>query len=384
MEKIKAGIIGAGMIGVSHIESMRRLGYVDIVALAENNQQLADKKAKQLQVPQAYGSYQEMLSDPDIDVVHNCTPNNKHLEINLEIIKSGKHVFSEKPLAMNAKEAEEMLSLLDKHKVVNGVNFLYRMYPLVREMKTKVEQGDVGEVRLIHGSYLQDWLLYETDYNWRIEPEICGKTRAVGDIGSHWCDLVQTVTGLKITEVFADFATVIPTRKKYEEVETFSVGDKSGNYEEIDVKTEDWASVLLRFENGARGVFYVSEVSAGRGCYFNVEIDGSKRSYYWNQETGDRMWVGNRDEPNLEIIRNPNQMAAENQQYSVLPGGHPEGWYDALKNNIQAFYSFIKEGKDPVEDKPDFATFADGYDLMLITDAIVESNEKGKWIEVKR
>ncbi|MCX6089813.1 MAG: Gfo/Idh/MocA family oxidoreductase [Candidatus Atribacteria bacterium] len=384
MDKIKVGIIGTGFIGAVHVDALRRLGFVDIVALAEANQELAQKKAADFMIPRAYGNFPDLIHDPDVQVVHNCTPNNLHLSINTQIIEAGKHIFSEKPLGMNRDESQKMLELAKKHHIVHGVNFNYRMYPLVQDMKWKVQQGELGDIRIVHGSYLQDWLFYDTDYNWRIEPEISGKTRAIGDIGSHWCDLAQTITGLKISEVFADFSTVIPFRKKSQNTETFCENQDLAAYEEKEVQTEDWAGVLIHFENGAKGLFSVSEVCAGRKCYFNIEVNGSKKTYFWNQEEGDRMWVGHRSGPNAVIMRDPHQLNAGCRRYTFAPGGHPEGWLDTFKNNIQAFYTFLQEGKNIEQEKPDFATFYDGYDIACIVDAIAESHEKGIWVKVIR
>ena len=384
MKKIKAGIVGTGFIGAVHVDALRRIGYVELVALAEAGQEMASRKADEFGIPKAYGNYQDLINDPEVQVVHNCTPNNLHLEINSKIIQAGKHVFSEKPLAMNATESRQMLDLLARHKVVHGVNFNYRMYPLAQEMKQRVRRGELGDLWLVHGSYLQDWLLYETDYNWRIEPEVSGRTRAVGDLGSHWCDTVQTITGHKIVEVMADFSTVLPVRKKSRVVETFAQRRGGADYEEKRVKTEDWAAVLLRFDNGAKGMFSVSEVCAGRKCYLNLEVNGSKKSFYWNQEQGDQLWVGHRGEPNQLVIRDPNALQPEARPYALAPAGHPEGWLDDNKNSIKAFYDFIQAGKNLEQDQADFATFWDGHDIMLILDAIAESNENGAWVRVKR
>jgi len=256
------------------------------------------------------------------------------------------------------------------------------MNPLVQEMKNKVKNGDIGVPKLVHGSYLQDWLLYDTDYNWRIEPEICGPSRCIADIGTHWMDAVQTVTGAKIVEVCADLHIVLPTRKKPKtQVETFSV-TSSDEYEEVDVKTEDYGAVLFRMDNGARGVFYVSEVSAGRKCYLNFEIDGTKASLYWNQETADRMWMGFRDDDNRLVMRNPNLMTPEAREYTYLAAGHPEGWNDAMRNNVYSFYKYIAQGKIIGKDPYDFATFEEGHYLIKLTEAILESGKTRQWIKL--
>jgi predicted dehydrogenase len=384
MERIKVGIIGTGFVGTVHIDALRRLGFVEVVAVAEANEELAQKKAADFFIPRAYGNLHDLINDPDVQVIHNCTPNHLHLEINTAIIQAGKHIFSEKPLGMNRFESSKMLELAEKYRVVHGVNFNYRMYPLVQDMKHRIQKGELGKVNLIHGSYLQDWLFYETDYNWRIEPKYGGATRAIGDIGSHWCDLAQTLTGLKITKVFADLSTVIPVRKKSKIVETFSENREPTDYEEIPIQSEDWGAVLIRLENGASGVFYVSQISAGRKCCLNIEIDGSNQSFYWNQEEGDRMWIGYRNQPNAYFMRDPNQLDPKCRGYVLAPGGHPEGWLDSLKNSLLAYYRAVLDAKNALNKKPDYATFHDGYDISCIVDAIVESQQKGKWVKVAR
>lgn len=382
--RIKAGIIGTGYIGVSHIEAIRRIGFADIIAVADVNYDLAKRKADEYHIPRCYKTVEELLADDEIAVVHNCTPNNLHLEINEKIIKAGKHIFSEKPLAKTGYESARMLELLKKNPgIVHGVNFNYRMNPLVQEMKNKVINGDIGAPRLVHGSYLQDWLLYETDYNWRLEPEICGPSRCIADIGSHWMDAVQTVTGAKITEVCADLVTVLPVRKKpTTQVETFSLNTNT-EYEEKEIGTEDYGAVLFKMSSGAHGVFHVSQVSAGRKCYFNFEIDGTKASMYWNQETADWMWMGFRDRDNCQVMRNPNLMTPEARQYTYLAAGHPEGWNDAMRNNVYSFYRFIAEGRVIGMDSCDFATFDDGHYIMKLTEAILKSSETRQWIKVE-
>lgn len=383
MAKIKAGIIGMGFIGVSHIEAIRRIGFAELVAVADVNYELAKKKADEYDIPKCYRTVEELLADEEITVVHNCTPNNLHLEINEKIIKAGKHIFSEKPLAMNSAESGRMLKLLEGNKnIVHGVNFNYRMNPLVQDMKNRIKNGDIGTPKLVHGSYLQDWLLFETDYNWRLEPEVAGRSRCVADIGSHWMDAVQTVLGARITEVCADLVIVLPVRKKPKgQVETFSL-NKNVEYEDREIKTEDYGAVLFKMDNGVHGVFHVSEVSAGRKCFLNFEVDGTKASLHWNQETADYMWMGFRDRENCQIMRNPNLMTADAKQYTYLAAGHPEGWNDAMKNNVYSFYKFITEGKHSGVDRCDFATFNEGHYIMVLTEAILKSSETRQWVKV--
>jgi len=383
MKRIKAAIIGMGYIGASHIEAIRRIGFAELVAVADSNFPLAQRKAEEYYVPRCYESVDVLLADPEIQVVHNCTPNNLHFEINQNVIKAGKHLFSEKPLARSSEESGALVRLLVENPAVTAaVNFNYRMNPLVQEMRHRVANGDIGRVTLVHGSYLQDWLLYPTDYNWRLEPEVCGVSRCIADIGSHWMDAVQHVTGAKIVEVCADLVTVIPVRKKPRtQVETFSVA-KDVEYEDKPVLTEDYGAVLIKLDNGAHGVFHASEVSAGHGCYFNFEIDGTEASLQWNQQTADEMWVGYRDRDNLRVLRNPNSLSPEAREYSYLAKGHPEGWNDTFKNNIWSFYKFIADGKKPGVDACDFATFEEADRIIRLTEAIVKSSATRQWISV--
>ncbi|EIJ78112.1 oxidoreductase family, NAD-binding Rossmann fold protein [Bacillus methanolicus PB1] len=385
MEKIKVGVIGTGFIGPTHIEAIRRLGFVEVIGLAGSSKAAAEKKAAELGIPRAYGDYREMLNDSDIHVVHNCTPNHLHFSINKEAILAGKHVLSEKPLAMSSKESADLLALAKQHKVVHGVNFNYRQFPIIKNLQTMIKNGEFGKVNLVHGSYLQDWLLYETDFNWRLDPKFGGYTRAIADIGSHWCDTVQYVTGKKIVEVFADLATVLPVRKKPKtNVSTFGTQNtEEENYEEVTIQTEDYASVLVRFHDGARGVFTVSQVSAGRKNRLSFEIDGSKSSAYWNQEEPEKLWIGYRDKPNEILLADPALFAPEARSSIHHPGGHNEGWPDALKNMMLQFYTFIRDGKDPLKDQTNFATFEDGHVSMSIIDAIVESHKQQKWVKVQ-
>ncbi|WP_299090524.1 Gfo/Idh/MocA family oxidoreductase [uncultured Metabacillus sp.] len=385
MEKVKVGIIGTGFIGPTHIEAIRRLGFVEVVGLAESSQESAEKKAAELGIPKAFGDYRDMLRDSEIQVVHNCTPNHLHFKINKKIIQAGKHVLSEKPLAMSSEESAELLALAKEHKVVHGVNFNYRQFPIVRQLSVMIKNGELGKVNLVHGSYLQDWLLFETDFNWRLAPEVGGKSRAIADIGSHWCDTVQNVTGKRIVEVFADLATVIPVRKKpASNVATFGAHQaQESQYEDVAINTEDYASVLVRFEDGSRGVFTVSQVSAGRKNRLSFEVNGSQKSAYWNQEEPEKLWIGHRDRPNEVLQADPALFLPEARSEIHHPGGHNEGWPDALKNMMSNFYTFIRDGKDPINDNANFATFEDGHISMCITDAILESHEQQKWVKVQ-
>lgn len=384
-KKIKVGIIGAGFIGSAHIEAVRRLEFVEVIALAQSDEKKAKHKAEQLGIPLAYGNYKDLINNSEIDVVHNCTPNYLHYPINKEIIEAGKHILSEKPLALSCDQTAELVSLAKEKRIVNGVNFNYRQFPMMKQLSEMVKQGELGQINLVHGSYLQDWLMYDTDYNWRLDSEMGGKSRAIADIGSHWCDTVQYITGKKIVEVFSDLWTVLPVRKKpLTAQETFDgiAGEDEIPYEEVLVNTEDYASVLIRFEDGSKGVFTVSQVSAGRKNALSFELNGSLQSAYWKQEEPAKLWIGHRDRSNEVLMADPSLFLKEAQSSIHHPGGHQEGWPDSLKNMMLYFYTFIKEGKDPLTDKTEFATFEDGHRAMCITDAILKSNERERWVKV--
>ena len=384
MNRLRVAVIGLGFIGANHVESIRRLGFADIVAAADAQASYGAAKAKEMSIDRFYSDSTELLAREDVDIVHNCTPNHMHWSINKQIIEAGKHVLSEKPLGTDSGETGAMLDLLAAHpEVANAVNLNYRMSPLVQDMRQKVIAGEIGRPLLVHGSFLQDWLLYDTDYNWRVERSYGGPSRAIADIGSHWMDAVQTILGDEIVEVCSDLATVFPVRKKpLQAVETFSIG-ASGEYELCPIDTEDYGAVLFRTRKGTRGVFHVSQVSAGRKCKFTIEIDGTQSALYWDQESADRMWVGYRDTHNLEVMRNPGLMSPAARQYTYLAAGHPEGWSDALKSNIWSFYQFIRDGRKPGDGPTDFATFKDGHRLVQLTEAVLRSAADRRWITVE-
>jgi len=385
MKKIKAGIIGTGFIGPAHIEAVRRLGFVDVVGIAEMGNTLAKQKAEKLFIPKFYGDYKELLADKEIQVIHNCTPNSVHFKISGDIIKAGKHIISEKPLAMNSSEGAKLVKLAKEKGVVNAVDFNYRFYPLVQEAKAMVQKGKIGKIFSIMGSYLQDWLFLDTDYSWRVEPELGGSLRAVGDIGSHWCDLIQFISGKKIISVFADIKTLHKIRKKPKKpIETYSNKVlKESDFTRKNVTTEDYATLLLDFEGGTKGVVTVCQTCAGRKNRLFFEIYGSRSSLAWDQERPNEMWVGYREKANELLLKDPSLLSSEAKAYAFYPGGHPEAYPDGLKNFLLSVYTFIKEGKDPLKNKPNFSTFADGNEELLICDAVLESSRTGKWAKVK-
>ncbi|WP_421672139.1 Gfo/Idh/MocA family protein [Raoultella terrigena] len=382
---IQVGIIGSGFIGPAHIEALRRVGDIEVVALCDHSLAQAEQKARQLNVAHAYGSVEGLLAHPGLQVVHNCTPNHLHAEINRQILRAGLHVFSEKPLCMRPEEARELVALAEKAGVVHGVSFVYRQFAMVQQAASMIREGLVGRLFSAHGSYLQDWMLLQTDYNWRVESALGGASRAMADIGSHWCDTVQFMTGRRITEVMADLSTVWPTRRAALQGDaTFSQqGDGRGD-EERAVDTEDRGSVLVRFDDGSKGCFSVSQVSAGRKNQLTVEISGSDCALAWDQEIPQRLWVGQRDRPNQTFSDDPSLMQRDVAASAHFPAGHIEGWPDAFKNMMLSFYQAVRAGAMPDARSRRFASFYEGADVMYIVEAILRSHQQQRWVSVER
>lgn len=382
-KKYKIGVIGAGFIGPAHMEGARRLGF-EVAALAETSQEDADRAADRLLVPKAYGDWKKMVTDPELDVIHITSPNYAHYEQAKATLEAGKHVVCEKPLAMNSRESAELVALANEKGLVNAVNFNIRFYPLVQDARARIQAGQLGDrLYIIQGSYLQDWLLLDTDWNWRLEPELGGDLRAVADIGSHWMDLLTFITGTKITEVFADFETFIKVRRKpTRNIETF--GGKlevDMEFEEKPIKTEDYAAVLLKFENGARGVMTVSQVSSGRKNRLFFEISGSESSLVWDSEKPNEMMLGHRPVPNELIIKDPSLMSGSARWTASYPGGHTEGFPDTFKQLQAAVYGYIAAGDYTAE--PNFPTFRDGHNTIMIDEAIWKSAKEGTWVTIE-
>ncbi|MDI3361328.1 Gfo/Idh/MocA family oxidoreductase [Lelliottia sp. V89_10] len=378
---INVGIVGSGFIGPAHIEALRRLGFVQVVALCDGTLDQAQEKARALNVPHAYGNVEELLAHPDLQVVHNCTPNHLHAQINRQILAAGKHVFSEKPLCMTPEEARELVEIAERAGVIHGVSFVYRQFAMVRQAASMMRAGSVGRLFAAHGSYLQDWMLHETDYNWRVDAALGGASRAVADIGSHWCDTVQFVTGRRIVEVMADLSIVWPTRKANVAGNQTFTQESAAVYEDKPVTTEDFGSVLFRFDDGSKGSFSVSQVSAGRKNRLSFEINGSERSLAWDQEVPQQLWIGHRAQANQILTDDPDLMNKDAADSAHFPGGHIEGWPDAFKNMMAQFYRAVEANAMP--EKPIFATFHDGANVMYIIDAIVKSHQQQRWVRVE-
>lgn len=381
VSEIGAAVIGSGFIGTVHIEALRRLG-VPIRGLVDADPALAAARASQLGLPRGYESLDELLADDSVEVIHVTSPNAFHFPQVREILAAGRHVVCEKPLAMTPDESAELVRLADASGRVNAVNFNIRFYPLNQHLRREVAEGALGDVRLVTGHYFQDWLFHDTDWNWRLVPEEGGGLRAVGDIGSHWLDLTSFVAGTRIVEVMADLATFIKVRRQPTgPVETFST-ERAVETVAREIRTEDAATILLRFENGARGALAISQVSAGRKNSVVYEIDGSAGGAAWDSERPDELWLGHRDGPNGVLQRDPALMNELGSAASSLPGGHVQGFADTFKSLYRAVYADIAAG-GPSE-RPIYPTFADGHDVMLVADAIARSAREGRWAAVTR
>jgi len=385
MRKIHSAVIGAGFIGPAHVEAVRRLGFVEVDLLAEIDPQVAAQKASQLGLARFTSNLDEVMQDPAVDVVHICVPNNQHYSLVKRALEAGKHVICEKPLAMTSQEAEELVALAAYKKRVGAVHFNNRGYPLTQHARSLIRAGELGEVLSIQGVYLQDWLLFPTDYNWRLEAEQSGDSRAVADLGSHWFDLAEFLTGLAVTEVCADFATFHPVRQKpLRPLESFAGKIlKPEDYQAVPINTEDYATVMARFGPRARGVFTVSQAAAGRKNYLLLEIYGTKKSVSWNSENPNELWIGRRDGNNEVVIKDPSLLDPSIRAFSDLPGGHTEGFDTAIKQVMRRIYTFIAEDGLEQGRTPDFPTFADGLRELRLCEAIVRSARERRWITVE-
>lgn len=379
MKTIRTAMFGTGFMGKVHTEAIRRLGNVEVAAVASHTQELADDFARTMNIPKATGDYREILADPTIDAVHIGTPNNLHYPMAEAALKAGKHVLCEKPLTLTSAEGKKLIKLASSTKLVTAVNHNLRYYPLVQQIRQMIAAGDLGDILIVNGTYYQDWLLYDTDFNWRVQTSDNGALRAMGDIGSHWMDMIQHVTGLKISALCADLATFHKTRKKPQgSVETFTGKKAKANakYTEIPIDTDDFGSVLLKLGDRARGCFAVSQMSAGCKNRFQFEIFGTKSGVSWNQERPDELWIGNRNTPNQIIIKDGSLMMPQAAPFADLPGGHSEGYDDAHKQLFKRFYAKIADPSVPVN----FPTFEDGTWGMYLLEKVLESSKKQKWV----
>jgi predicted dehydrogenase len=381
MTDLKVGVIGTGFVGPAHVEAVRRLG-IEVVAVAGPRIDRVAEKAQAMRVGRYYDSAEALIADPDVNVVHITSPNHAHHAQATAALLAGKHVVCEKPLAVSSAEALELVELAAQLRLVNAVNFNLRYYPLAHQARQLVQSGALGEVYIVQGSYLQDWLLYPTDWNWRLEPQFSGEMRAVADIGSHWLDLTTFITGLSIEAVCADLATFLKTRQKpTKPVETFTGRQPAATeYAEQAIHTEDYATVLLRYRTGARGVMTVSQMCAGRKNRLFFEIDGARAALAWDGERPNELWINHRDRPNELLLKDPALLSPDAQQFTSYPGGHTEGYPDTFKQLYRAIYRYIAAGDFTAP--PDFPTFADGLHSLRVGEAIFRSAQAGRWVNI--
>lgn len=333
-------------MGRVHAEALRRLGNVEVAAMVGSR-----------------GDWRAAVSDPAIDAVHICTPNHLHFEMAKGSLEAGKHVVCEKPLTMNQAEARELVGIAERTELAHCVNHNLRFYPLVQQARSMIAAGELGEILIVQGTYFQDWLMFATDWNWRASASEGGELRAMGDIGSHWMDMIQHVTGLPITALCADLDTFHKRRKRGEEM--------------VSVSTDDFGAVLLRMGDRARGSFAVSQVSAGRKNRFEFEIYGTKSGVAWNQERPDELWIGHRGRANEVMLKDPSLMESRAAGFADLPGGHSEGYDDTHKQMFRRFYARVADRGAGVE----YPTFADGTRGMELLEKVAESSRRGRWVE---
>jgi predicted dehydrogenase len=390
MTTVGSAIVGTGFIGPVHLEALRRLNR-PVVGLLGSTPGKSKRAAEALGVPHGYSSYDEVLADPNVHVVHLTSPNRHHYDQCWRALEAGKHVVCEKPLAMNARESAELAALARDKPLVSAVCYNVRYYPLCLEVREWIASGRLGEIYYVTGSYVQDWLLHDTDFNWRVLAEEGGSLRAIADIGTHWLDLIQSMTGLHVTEVCADLKTVWPTRRRPQgSVETFQSSSSTlppGKGPEVrealipvSITTEDYGSVLLHLDQGVRGCFTVSQVHAGRKNCLRFEIAGSAGSVAWNSEHPNELWIGERDRANELLTRDPALLHASVRPFANYPGGHNEGFPDTFKQLFRSIYAYIDRGDYSVP-RP-FPTFDDGHQEIRVCQAILESQRERRWVKV--
>jgi predicted dehydrogenase len=380
MKTLRTVLIGTGFMGKVHAENLRRLGDVEIAAVAGSDEARAREFGRSIGVERTTGNYLTLMEDPTIDAVHVLTPNALHHPMCEAAFKAGKNVLCEKPFTITAREARDLAQLAAKTGLANCLQHNLRYYPVVQQIRRMIEHGDLGEILIVQGTYSQDWLLYDTDWNWRVESKANGVLRAMGDIGSHWMDLIEHVTGLRITDLCADLATFHATRKKPKtSIETFAGKTlKPENFESVPIDTEDFGAVLLRLGPRTRGAFTVSQMSAGRKNLFEIGIYGTKAGVSWNQERPDELWIGHRDAPNGLLLKDPSLMYPQAAAYADLPGGHSEGYDDTHKQVFKRFYARIADPSAPV----DYPTFEDGFRGMQLLEKVAESAKKRAWVSI--
>lgn len=366
-------------MGRVHLEALRRTEGVEVASVVGRESGAAEKIARGYNIPWTT-DLTETLQDPSIDAVHVCTPNATHYSLALSAFRQGKHVLCEKPLSVSVAEAEELVNVANSTKLRNCVCHNLRYYPMVQQMRAMRERGDLGEILIAQGTYSQDWLLYDTDWNWRVDPSAGGPLRAMSDIGTHWFDMVSHVTGLSVTSLNADLQIFHKQRRRpRQKNDTF--GGKllqDIDAELIQVGSDDFASVSFHLGERARGTMTASQVSAGRKNRLSIEIYGTESSVAWDQERPDELWIGHRNTPNQTIIKDPSLLLCGSQQFADLPGGHSEGYDDTFKQVFRRFYASIL---DPAP-APEYPQMEDGLVQIKLLDAVVASNRSRSWIDL--
>ena len=390
MKPIRTAIFGTGFMGRVHLEAVRRLEYVEAAAIAGRNLETARRLGAGFSIPTIAADYRDLLRDPSTDAVHICTPNARHFSMAKDALQAGKHVICEKPLATSVEQAEELVSLATRQGLRNCVCHNLRFYPMVQQMRRMCEDGDLGEILIIQGTYSQDWLLYDTDWNWRVDSKTGGPSRCMADIGSHWFDMAEHVTGLRVTSLSADLQTFHPTRKRPQRsVETFSNKLlRAEDFIETAVDTEDFGAVVFHMGERTRGSLTASQVSAGRKNRLSIEIYGTQSSVAWDQERPDELWVGHRDTGNQIYVKDPSLLKPAARGYADLPGGHSEGYDDTFKQIFRRFYSSISTASIRAASistsaaAPEYPQFVDGLRQLTILNAALQSNRTRCWIDV--
>ncbi len=379
MYSITSAVIGAGFIGPVHVEALRRLG-IHVKGIMGIDPAESESARQALNLSKGYRDFDEVLNDPEVSVVHLAVPNVLHYELSKKALEAGKNVLCEKPLAMTSQESAELVELAASTGLHAGVCYNIRYYPLNLQVWDMIRKGELGDIHHVNGSYVQDWLLYDTDYNWRVLAEQGGALRAVADIGTHWMDLIHHMTGLETEAVLADLQTVHKVRRRpVGEVETFSgKSEKEIERQAVKIDTEDAGAILFRFKGGGRGTLFVSQVTAGRKNCLRYEIAGSKASVAWNSQEPNDLWIGRRDVASQALHRDPGLLADAVRPFANYPGGHNEGFPDAFKQCFRAFYSAVAGHPTEVP----YPTFEDGHHEVVLCEKILESHRTQQWVSV--
>lgn len=381
--RLRAAVIGTGFAGSQHADALRRIPGADLVAISASSVQRAAEAGARLGVARTYGDHRQLLADETLDVIHVCVPNDRHLMVTADALASGHHVISEKPLARDVVEAQALVQAADASDRLAVLCHNYRFYSIIAKLR-EMAGANLGRLHTVRGAYLQDWLLDARDMNWRIDPIRGGPGRTLGDIGTHWLDLAEVVTGRRVTEVLADVATVHP-RRRFAGLSPFaevvaSADPRDADGEWVDVTTEDTASLLLRFDDGLRGSVDLSQVAGGHKNDLELSIDGTAGSATWRQERADELLLGWRDRPN-EIMHRESDMVPYRSS-APLPAGHHEGWSDALRNLIEASYAVIRGDLAADDLAVPLPTFRDGLHHLQVVEAALASTVRGEWIKV--